>query len=211
MRILIMTAVDAEARAIGVMNDAKVLVGGIGRTNAAAAATEAILKQQHKIDAVISAGVGGALPGSKLSPGDSIVASRCIYLEEGILTPHGFTDMRGLGFSLGDFEGNAVPVDERLLDVLGAIFPIGPIATVATCSGTDESAAEVVRRTGALAEAMEGAAVVHAARRLGVPAIEIRAISNFAGDRANQQWDFARGLQALGESVQAAVKALQKS
>jgi futalosine hydrolase len=78
---------------------------------------------------------------------------------------------------------------------------VGPIATVATCSGTDEAAESIPRRTGALAEAMEGAAVVHAARRLGTPALEIRAISNTTGDRAEQVWDLDRALSALGVAV----------
>jgi len=208
MRVIIITAVEAEARAIdsgpgGTIDGATIVVSGIGRTNAAAATTEAILKywKSGGVDAVISAGIAGALPGSNLAIGDVLVASSCVYVEEGLISPTGFTDMRSMGFSLGDFEGNAVPVDEQLLDSFSGHFPIGPIATVATCSGTDAAAAEVVRRTGALAEAMEGAAVVHAARRLRVPAIEIRAISNTTGDRKKQQWDLQSGLKALGEAM----------
>jgi futalosine hydrolase len=48
---------------------------------------------------------------------------------------------------------------------------------------------------------MEGAAVVHAARRLKVPAIEIRTISNTTGDRTTQQWDISGALAALGEAM----------
>jgi len=44
---------------------------------------------------------------------------------------------------------------------------------------------------------MEGAAVVHAARRAGVPAIEIRSISNTTGDRPKQRWDIAAAFTAL--------------
>jgi futalosine hydrolase len=58
---------------------------------------------------------------------------------------------------------------------------------------------------------MEGAAVVHAARRLKVPAIELRAISNTTGDRANQQWDLQAGLAALGQALRNAVSALRKA
>jgi futalosine hydrolase len=129
-------------------------------------------------------------------------------MEEGVITASGFANMASIGFPLGDFEGNAVPVDEAMLEALGELFTIGPIATVATCSGTAAAAAEVVRRTGALAEAMEGAAVVHAARRLRVPAIELRTISNTTGDRAQQQWDITRGLEALGGAMRAAVQRL---
>jgi futalosine hydrolase len=125
-----------------------------------------------------------------------------------MIGPAGFVDMRGLGLALGEFEGNAVPVDERLLERLADEFAMGPIATVATCSGTDAAALEVVRRTGAVAEAMEGAAVVHAARRLNVPAIELRTISNTTGERGRQMWDLARGLAALRESVPRARRAV---
>lgn len=209
MRVLIVTSIKAEAEAIGAIEDARVLVCGVGRTNAAAATTEAILRAKAPFDAVMSAGVAGALPGSNLELGEALVASNCVYHEEGLITSKGFVTMSCIGFPLGDFEGNCVPVDERLLEVLSGDFRIGPIATVATCSGTSAAAAEVARRTGALAEAMEGAAVVHAARRLKVPAIELRTISNTTGDRSAQQWDLARGLEALGKSLTAALALLR--
>lgn len=227
--LLIITSVKAEAEAIGLLDDCHVIVGGIGRTNAAAAATEMIVRHQQRkpFDAVICAGIAGALPqvsesagapgdepGSAsaaggLVPGDVLVASSCVYAEEGIITSRGFAPMSAIGFQLGDFEGNAVPVDPEMLDRLSARFRIGPIATVATCSGTKLAAEEVSRRTGALAEAMEGAAVVHAARRQKVAAIEIRAISNTTGDRASQQWDLQAGFDALGHAMREAVQLLQ--
>lgn len=204
MRVLIVTAVQIEADTIGPIENAQIIVSGIGRTNAAAATTEAIIKD-GPFDYVLSAGLAGSLPGGELEIGDIVVASVCVYVEEGLHTPDGFQDMAGLGFSLGSFEGNAVPVDPNMLVVLDALFRTGPIATVATCSGTDEAAREVVRRTGAIAEAMEGAAVVHAADRLGIPAGELRAISNTTGDRNNQRWDLPLGLSALGNAVRAAM------
>jgi nucleoside phosphorylase len=53
---------------------------------------------------------------------------------------------------------------------------------------------------------MEGAAVVHAARRMKAPAIELRAISNTCGDRASQIWDLQAGLDALGRAVHEAAR-----
>lgn len=207
MRILIVTSVPAEAAAIGSRDGATVVTGGIGRTNAAAATTEAILRD-GPFDAVVNAGVAGALPGGGMAIGDAVVASRCIYAEEGLATPSGFADMAALGFPLGDFEGNVVPVDDRLLARLAEHFGTGPVATVATCSGTDAVAAALVARTGAVAEAMEGAAVVHAARRLRVPAIELRVISNTTGDRDTQTWDLAAAFAVLGSAVATALDAL---
>lgn len=200
MQLLIVTAVTAEAKSIGRIGDALVIAGGIGRVNAAAATTEAILRQ-GPFDAVVSAGVGGALPDSGLAVGDTVVASRCVYVEEGIVTRHGFADLASIGLDLGDFDGNVVPVDAALLEQLAEILPVGPIATVATCSGTDDAAHIVRDRTGGIVEAMEGAAVVHAARRLRIPAIEVRTVSNRTGDREDQGWDLAGALTALGTAM----------
>lgn len=204
MTVLVVTAVPKETDALGALEGAVTVTAGVGRTNAAAATTEALLRR-GRFDAVLSAGVAGALPGGGLDLGDVVVASACVYVEEGLVTPRGFADMAGLGFALGDFQGNRVPVDEDLLERVAGAHAIGPIATVATCSGTDAAAAEVARRTGAVAEAMEGAAVVHAARRLGVPALELRVVSNTTGDRARQRWNLAAALERLGEAVREAV------
>ena len=106
-----------------------------------------------------------------------------------------------MGFALGDFPGNVVPVDQDALNSLADHFRCGPIATVATCSGTDEAARQVEQRTGAVAEAMEGAAVVHAAFRLGVGAIELRTISNTTGNRQQQIWKLDEALTALSSAV----------
>ena len=204
-RTLVVVAVEAEHAALGAECRASpsvdVVVAGIGRTNAAAATAEAIARAAaagRPYSAVVSAGIAGALPGSNLAIGTLVVADACVYAEEGIELPGGFGDMRALGFPLGDFDGNRVPVDGALLRAFGGLGPVGAIATVATCSGTDAAAERVRLRTGALAEAMEGAAVVHAARRAGVPAIEVRAISNTTGDRGAQRWDIPRALAALG-------------
>ena len=207
-RILIVSAVQQEADAIGLPDCTYVVVGGIGRTNAAVATTTAI-HDEGPFDFVISAGVAGSLPDSGLSIGDIVVASSCFYVEEGLITPDGFQDMKAMGFSLGDFSGNTVPVDSTLLGRLGTIGVTGSIATVATCSGTDEQAALVADRTCCLCEAMEGAAVVHAARLAGLLAIEIRAISNTTGNRDAQQWDLGLALDNLGTAVNTAISALQ--
>ena len=203
-RILVIVAVEAERAALGARclaaPEVHVVVAGIGRTNAAAATAEALAEARAAgapFAAVISTGIAGALPGSTLALGTVIVADACVYAEEGIALPEGQGDMRVLGFPLGDFEGNRVPVDGALLVAFRALGPACAIATVATCSGTDAAALSVRTRTGAMAEAMEGAAVVHAARRVGVPALEIRSISNTTGDRATQRWDIAAAFTAL--------------
>lgn len=207
-RILIVTAVQAEADAIGRPSGTLVVEGGIGRTNAAAATTSAILSDGPFMW-VLNAGVAGALPQSNLLVGDIVVSNKCIYAEEGLMTQDGFQDMSRLGFSLGNFEGNEVPVDSWMLERLSLLGTVAPIATVATCSGTDDQAELVATRTGCVCEAMEGAAVVHAANRLNAPAIEIRAISNMTGNRNEQEWDLELALKNLGHAVTDSIIALR--
>lgn len=219
MRILLITAVKKEAEAIASSaadDRTTIVVAGVGRTNAACATTESIL-QRGPFDAALSVGVAGALPSIKgdqstfaCEIGEPIVATHCVYAEEGLITPEGFRDMSGLGFPLAEgIVGNALPTDAGLLDRLAPIFRTARIATVATCSAMDGQARDIARRTGAIAEAMEGAAVVHAARRLSTPAGEVRVISNTTGDRSRQQWDLSRALGVLGETVREVVRRLR--
>lgn len=196
MRCLVVTAVEAEAVAVGEHPETLVLAGGVGRTNAAVSTTMAML-EHGPFDVILNVGIAGILPGNDLNIGDVVIADRCIYMEEGIQTPEGFLTTESMGFPLGDFTGNEVPVGKGLVERCPDQYRRGPIATVATCSGTNEQAEKVHERTGALAEAMEGAAVVHAALRLGTPGLEVRSMSNFTGHRANQQWDIQSALKPL--------------
>jgi len=206
-RILIVTAVQAEADAIGRPSGTNVVVGGIGRTNAAVATTTSILSD-GPFAWILNAGVAGALPESNLSIGDIVVANKCVYVEEGLMTPNGFQDMEEMGFSLSNFSGNEVPVDQWMLEQLSYLGRVAPIATVATCSGTDEQAKLVASRTGCICEAMEGAAVMHTANRVGAPGIELRSISNTTGNRDAQEWNLELALNNLGKTVNDAINAL---
>ena len=85
--------------------------------------------------------------------------------------------MTTLGFPIGPLTLDLFPTEVRL-----------PFVTCATCTGTDARAAEMVRRTGGAVESMEGAAIVHIARKMGVPVGEIRGISNIAGRRDRASW-----------------------
>ena len=209
-RILIMTAVDAEADAVGSPKGAFVVAGGIGRTNAAASTMSALLSD-GPFHWIVNIGVAGACKESGLSIGDVVVGSESVYMEEGLQTPDGFQSIDAMGFSLGKFEGNRVPADAWMVEQLNGIGTTGPIATVATCSGTDELTQQVVQRTGAIAEAMEGAAVLHVANQMNIPAIEVRVISNTTGNRDEQVWDLPFALQKLSNVTEQVLQSLWKS
>lgn len=181
---------------------------GVGKS--AAAATVARCCALHPYAAVISAGVAGALPVTPSAPpssspappiGASIAATRSAFADEGVGAPSGLIPLSDMGFAPFD-TGDSVHHDPDLLDLLATITDTqGPIATVSWCSGDDACARGVAQRTGAIAEAMEGAACALAAIRAG-PAIrtaELRVISNTTGNRDSQRWDLDTALTNLTE------------
>lgn len=180
---------------------ADVVISGIGKANAAAAVARVLDPESHGL--VLSVGIAGALPrrGDPMLPLGLVVgATECLSADEGIETPSGYQSVAQMGFPLGAFAGDGPKVDPEVGRALLQVCEFqGPIATVSTCSGTDARAMDVSRRTGAIAEAMEGAAVAQVAVRLGVRFGEIRVISNTTGDRERQRWDLAGALRRLGE------------
>ncbi|NRA57316.1 MAG: futalosine hydrolase [Phycisphaerales bacterium] len=177
-----------------------VVVTGIGKSNAAAATAGAL--GSRTFGAVLNLGIAGSLPvATPLALGDTVIATRSIYADEGLVLPDGsFIGCSDMGFPLGPFDDWGVRGDPSLLDKLAGLATVtAPIATVSTCSATDPLARTVVERTWAVAEAMEGAAVGHVAARLGVPFLELRAVSNTTGDRGNQRWSIRLALDRVRE------------
>jgi futalosine hydrolase len=174
------------------------LITGIGKVNAAGAVAR--FAHPSRCARIVSLGLAGILPGAPLDIGDAVAASASIYADEGLLTPDGFLDCAAMGFPPLAGMGSAFPAADDLLGLLAPLVRMAaPIATVSTCSGTDELAAQVGQRTGAVAECMEGAAIAHVARRLGIPHADVRIISNTTGERARQRWGLRKALDALEE------------
>ena len=139
--------------------------------------------------AVIVCGIARAYPRAfeeeGLAAGSVVCAASECYGDLGADSAGGFLDMQALGFPL--IAGakpiyNAVPMQ---------LFPAprrAHFVTVNTCSGSDEKARLLEARTGGSVESMEGAAIAHVATLYGIPAGEIRGISNRAGNRNRSTW-----------------------
>jgi futalosine hydrolase len=174
---------------------------GVGKANAAGAAARVLDPGRH--GAVLSIGIAGALPGSGLAIGDVVIATGAWFADEGVRTPEGFEELSSRGFPAWGGEGPKVPADPALAAWAARALPgarMGDVATVSVCSGTDALAAEIAARTGAIAEAMEGAGVGASAARVGVAFGEVRVISNTTGDRPGQRWDLRGSLETLGRA-----------
>lgn len=183
-----------------------VLRTGVGKASACGAIAARFDPDRHA--GVLCVGIAGALPGSWLEPGDAVLADPSFFADEGVLTARGMIGLDAMGFG-GD--APAVRPDDRTRAALSPLVgATGPIATVSVCSGVDGWATGLAERTGAIAEAMEGAACALGARRIdpGARFAEIRVISNTTGNRERQRWELDRALERLGELAARAVGAL---
>ncbi|MEV8094271.1 futalosine hydrolase [Kitasatospora sp. NPDC085879] len=169
-----------------------VLAGGVGPAAVAAATAAALASRRYRL--TVSAGIaGGFAPHAPV--GATVVASEIVAADLGAETPDGFRDVSALGFGSVRHRPapGAVDLAAKALDAVA-----GPVLTVSTVTGSAERAAELAsRHPGAAAEAMEGFGVAEAAARFGVPALEIRTVSNPVGPRDRAAWRIGEALAAL--------------
>ncbi|WP_431034614.1 futalosine hydrolase [Streptomyces sp. P6-2-1] len=220
---------ERGAEAPGAAQAVHLLATGAGPA-AAAAGTAAALAvaalDEHPYDLVLSAGIGGGFaPQAPL--GTLVVAEAMVAADLGAQTAEGFVPVTDLGF------GRAVhvPPTALLREVTRALSPdeaadagdaegapelppvvVGEALTVSTVTGTAERAAELrALRPRAASEGMEGFAVAEAAYGYGIPALELRAVSNPVGPRDREAWRVPEALAVLTSAFVALAPVLQEA
>lgn len=204
-RVLIVTAVAAERDAVlrGLQGRDRFHVIAAGAGTAAAAAGTAAALAAGSYGCVVNAGIGGGFPG--VAPlGSLVIASEMIAADLGAETPEGFRSAAELGFGSISVpaEPGTVQALSAALAAAGLTVSTGSVLTVSTATGTAETAAALAaRHPGAAAEAMEGHGVAVAAQALGLPVLELRAISNPVGPRDRAAWKIGEALEALAAAA----------
>jgi len=211
------------------LDGAWLVLSGVGKASAAGATAHALgalmgskvgLKVGGPVT-VLNLGVCGVLSQrDRALIGRVVIASRSVAADEGVVTPGGWQDLAQMNLGPVSVGGTAPLVTGlgeafsalKVGDAAGLASSSGidrgaVIATVSSCSGTDAAAAEIVRRTGARYEAMEGFAVGLVAERLGARFAEVRVVSNTCGDRDGQVWALSGALAVLGAVARPALAA----
>ncbi|MCX3063604.1 futalosine hydrolase [Streptomyces beihaiensis] len=201
-RVLIATAVPAERDAVARGVSAgppgiDVVAVGVGPAAAAAGTATALTRAElagHPYTLVVSAGIAG---GFAAPPGTPIVADTITAADLGAETPDGFVPVTDLGFGAVTHH----PPEALVRDLAAATSAtVGTLLTVSTVTGTASRAALLAQRhPGVVGEAMEGFGVAEAAASHGVPAAELRTVSNAVGPRDRAAWRIGDALAALTE------------
>lgn len=176
--------VAATERELDGARSAETLVCGIGPVEAALATARAIAERRPS--AILHVGIAGA---RTLDPPALVLGSESIYcdvIDERSVIPR---------------VERATP-DERLLAKARTALPDAQVLPIAT-------SASVGGGTHCDVEAMEGFGVLRAAALAGVPAVELRAISNRVDEADRSRWRFQEALDALADAVPRVLAALE--
>lgn len=197
-----------EERAVGRLTatefaDGRLIVasGGLGKTQFGVQ-TQHLLDNMDGVDAVICAGTSGALADS-VNKFDVVIATETIE--------HDFN--RGntlIVLPLPTYAGDAALIaaarELAASKRFGFALRFGGVASGDEGIASRERAREVREATGAMAVAWEGAGGARAAELAGVPFLEVRGISDGAGEAALEE--FWANIPATMRSVTAVVAGL---
>jgi futalosine hydrolase len=200
--ILVVCAVAQELAALSAREGVDVVAVGVGPVEAAAGTARALAARPY--DAVVNAGIAGGFR-DRCTVGDVVVCSREDYAELGLEDGTGFPLPGGLQLV------RSVEADETLLrPFINGLIPVivGRGVTSAIVTSTTARALVLAHRFRADVESMEGFSVLRAAQLAGVPAIEIRGVSNLVGERESNGWDFRAGAAAAVATADALLDVL---
>lgn len=182
--------------------DVDVVAVGVGPVEAALGTARALAARPY--DAVINAGIAGGFR-DRCTVGDAVVVSREDYVDLGLENGSTFPLPEGVELvrTVESSPGLLQPFLEGLIPVI-----VGRGVTSATVTSTTSRALVLAHRFRADVESMEGFSVLRAAELAGIPAIEIRGVSNIVGERESNEWNFRAGAEAAVATTEAFIDVL---
>ena len=154
------------------------LVCGVGPVEAALSTARELAL--HPPRAVLHVGIAGA---RGITPGGLVVGSEAVYCDISAEVP----------------VVERVEPDEGLLASVRIAVPEALVLPIGTSASVGGSARDVYRNI--RVEAMEGFAVLRACALAGVPAIEVRAISNELSESDRSRWRIGRALETISDAL----------
>ena len=199
--ILVVCAVTEELRHWRPRPHVEMLVTGVGPVEAAVATARAIALSPPRL--IVNAGIAGGFRG-RLAVGEGCAVASDWLAELGL---EGGTAMPPLPGGARLIE--RVESDAALIAAAHAAgVRVGNAITVSTITTSAARADALAARFDVQLEAMEGFAVLRAAEVAGIPALELRGVSNVVGPRERGGWDFDAGARAVVDALDRVLDAL---
>jgi len=173
-RVLVVAATERE---LAPSAGWRTLCCGVGPVDAAVATAASIAVEPPA--AILHVGIAGGRRQHGLAPVSFVIGSEARYAD--LAVP-------------ATFAPSVVVASPALVEAAARVLadaPRLPIGTSGRIDGTSDTPVE----------AMEGFAVLRAAQQAGVPAVEVRVISNEIEERDRARWHFDRAFEAIVEAT----------
>ena len=171
-----MLVVAATERELAHIRDVDTFVCGVGPVEAALQTARRLTRAA--VDAVLHVGIAGA---RGLEPLTVVLGSEAVYC-----------DVIDAGGRMERVERESP--DPALLAHVRSVLPDARVLPIATCGKVGGGSACDV-------EAMEGFGVLRACALAGIPAVELRVVSNHPDEADRSRWRFDDAFAALGDAV----------
>jgi futalosine hydrolase len=168
-----MLVVAATDRELAHVRGYETFVCGVGPVDAAARTARMLAERSP--DAVLHVGIAGS---RELAPLRVVIGSESVYADLSAAIPI----------------VRQVEPDAALFARVRAALPDAVVASIGTSAAVGGSSLEV--------EAMEGFAVLRACALAGVPAVELRVVSNAPDEVDRSKWLFEEAFAVLGAAVE---------
>jgi len=197
MRILIVAATDFEVDILKSTVESQAqgsdfptidfLITGAGMVATSFALGKHLATNQY--DLAINLGIAGSFDRS-IALGDVVEITEDSLIELGAEDDEEFITIDKLGFGESVFKSTYSLPAHFNLKKTSAI-------TVNTVHGNEASIYKLGSRINAQIESMEGAAFFYACRQIGVPSLQIRAVSNYVEKRNRDAWQIGLAIKNL--------------
>jgi futalosine hydrolase len=210
MHILLLAATEMEIQpAIDLLDKAEqkvnghsieVLISGIGILNTTYTLAKSI--DTRRPDFVLQAGIGGSF-NEQYPPGSIAIIGSEIVGDLGVTEQTGFADVFDMHFQLPDqfpYTNKRLLNNEYHADNKWQM-PVAAGITVNMISTGADRIAMLRKKYAPDMESMEGAALHYVCLRENIRFLQLRSVSNFAGERNKANWKIREAIEGLNNAL----------
>ncbi|WP_439506776.1 futalosine hydrolase [Sediminibacterium sp.] len=173
---------------------------GVGILASAVSITRLALEERP--DLIIQAGIAGSFS-KKWAPGQVVVINNEMLGDTGVEEKGYWKDLFDMKLeksSYHPFEKRKLP-NPWLKQYNLLNLPVVDGITVNQVTTQPDRIIQLKKKYGAAIESMEGASLHYVGRETGIPFIQIRAISNYVGERDKSKWLLKESIEGLNKAL----------
>ncbi len=183
--------------------------GGVGMLSSAVSLTKLIFEE--KPDLIIQAGIAGTFDNS-MNLGKVLVVNEEMLGDMGVEEENKWKDIFDMKLeksSYHPFEKRVLP--NPFLEKYNLLkLPEVSSVTVNEITTRPERIQQIIKKYDPVIESMEGAALHYVGRSMSTPFIQMRAVSNYIGERDKSKWKMKEALANLNQALLKYVERLYK-